>query len=144
MTEDWNRFLSVVQTDKEGNHLNIIKVDGVDSADEKVIGKRLQEIAGKVWKKEEELKQLKSELAALDRKIQLELAPPTPEITEKEHEGQQVKPEAKGVRNGIRQYPEDTSPQIRNPSESIIANHTITGHPGLYAKEETRSKGLKI
>ena len=45
MTEDWNRFLSVVQTDKEGNHLNIIKVDGVDSADEKVIGKRLQEIA---------------------------------------------------------------------------------------------------
>ena len=56
---------------------------------------QLQEIAGKVWKKEEELKQLKSELAALDRKIQLELAPPTPEITEKEHEGQQVKPEAK-------------------------------------------------
>ena len=94
--------------------------------------------------KEDELKQLKSELAALDRKIQLELAPPTPEITEKEHEGQQVKPEAKGVRNGIRQYPEDTSPQIRNPSESIIANHTITGHPGLYAKEETRFKGLKI
>ena len=242
MTEDWNRFLSVAQTDREGNRLNIIKVDGVDSTDEKVIGKRLQEIAknattgglytqvgelygfpikvvserilkegleftdnrfvvegnykytynnghlaladplaaarnflnaieripsiidqykaknevlereipqlqeiaGKVWKKEEELKQLKSELAALDRKIQLELAPPTPEITEKEHEGQQVKPEAKGVRNGIRQYPEDTSPQIRNPSESIIANHTITGHPGLYAKEETRSKGLKI
>ena len=105
---------------------------------------QLQEIAGKVWKKEEELKQLKSELAALDRKIQLELAPPTPEITEKEHEGQQVKPEAKGVRNGIRQYPEDTSPQIRNPSESIIANHTITGHPGLYAKEETRSKSWKI
>ena len=40
---------------------------------------QLQEIAGKVWKKEDELKQLKSELAALDRKIQLELAPPTPE-----------------------------------------------------------------
>ena len=242
MTEDWNRFLSVVQTDKEGNRLNHLRVDGVDSADEKVLGKRLQEIAknattggqyspigelygfpvkvvsermlkegleftdnrfviegnykytynnghlamadpvaaarnflnaleripsiidqykaknevlereipqlqeiaGKVWKKEDELKQLKSELAALDRKIQLELAPPTPEVAEKENEGQQVKPEAKGVRNGIRQYPEDTSPQIRNPSESIIANHTITGHPGLYAKEETRSKGLKI
>ena len=52
-----------------------------------------KEIAGKVWKKEDELKQLKSELAALDRKIQLELAPPTPEITENEHEGQQVKQE---------------------------------------------------
>ena len=36
---------------------------------------QLQEIAGKVWKKEEELKQLKSELAALDRKIQLSLKP---------------------------------------------------------------------
>ena len=242
MTEDWNRFLSVVQTDKEGNRLNIIKVDGVDSADEKVIGKRLQEIAknattgglytqvgelygfpikvvserilkegleftdnrfvvegnykytynnghlamadplaaarnflnaleripsiidqyktknevlereipqlqeiaGKVWKKEEELKQLKSELAALDRKIQLELALPTPEVAEKENEGQQVKPEAEDVRNRQAQYSENAPPQIRNPSESIIANHTITGHPGLYAKEETRSKGLKI
>ena len=222
MREDWNRFLSVVQTDKEGNRLNMIKVDGVDSADEKVIGKRLQEIAkvvserilkegleftdnrfvvegnykytynnghlamadplaaarnflnaleripsiidqyktknevlereipqlqeiaGKVWKKEEELKQLKSELAALDRKIQLELAPPTPEVAEKENEGQQVKPEAEDVRNRQAQYSENAPPQIRNPSESIIANHTITGHPGLYAKEETRSKGLKI
>ena len=36
---------------------------------------QLQEIADKTWKKEDELKQLKSELAALDRKIQLELAP---------------------------------------------------------------------
>ena len=41
---------------------------------------QLQEIAGKVWKKEDELKQLKSELAALDRKIQLErrLRPKSP------------------------------------------------------------------
>ena len=242
MTEDWNRFLSVVQTDKEGNRLNIIKVDGVDSADEKVIGKRLQEIAknattgglytqvgelygfpikvvserilkegleftdnrfvvegnykytynnghlaladplaaarnflnaieripsiidqykaknevlereipqlqeiaGKVWKKEEELKQLKSELAALDRKIQLELAPPTPEIAENENEGQQVKSKAEDAQNRQAQYPEDTSPQIRSPVDSIVDNHVIIGHTGLYAKEETRSKGLKI
>jgi hypothetical protein len=34
----------------------------------------LKEIANKQWKKEDELKGLKSELAALDRKIQLELA----------------------------------------------------------------------
>ena len=32
---------------------------------------QLREIAVKTWKKEDELKQLKSELAALDRKIQL-------------------------------------------------------------------------
>ena len=242
MTEDWNRFLSVVQTDKEGNRLNHLRVDGVDSADEKVLGKRLQEIAknattggqyspigelygfpvkvvserilkegleftdnrfvvegnykytynnghlamadplaaarnflnameripsiidqykaknevlemeipqlqeiaGKVWKKEDELKQLKSELAALDRKIQLELAPPTPEVAEKENEGQQLKPEAEDVRNRQAQYPENAPPQIRSPADSIVANHVIIGRPGLYAKEETRSKGLKI
>ena len=40
---------------------------------------QLQEIASKVWKREDELKCLKTELAALDRKIQLELAPSVPE-----------------------------------------------------------------
>ncbi len=173
MTEDWEKFTAAVQTDKEGKRLNPIKIDGLDTTDEKAIGKRLQEIAknattggqpkrigelygfpvkvvsertlsdgleftdnrffvegnykytynnghlamadthaaavnflnalekipsvieqyraknetlereipqlqeiaGKTWKKEDELKQLKSELAALDRKIQLELAP---------------------------------------------------------------------
>ena len=181
MTKDWDRFAAAAKTDKDGNRLNMLKVDGVDSADEKVIGKHLQEIAknaatgglykpvgeiygfpvkvisermmrdgleftdnrfvvegnykytynnghlamadpvvaarnflnalekipsaidqykaknevlkkeipqlqaiaGKVWKKEDELRQLKSELAALDRKIQLELAPTKPEVTEK-------------------------------------------------------------
>ena len=190
MTEDWERFTAAAKTGKDGNRLNPIRIDGVASADEKAIGKKLQEIAknattgglyrqigelygfpikvvsermicdgretidnrfvveghykykynnghlamadthaaavnflnaleripaiirqyeeknqvlereipqlqeiaGKTWKKEDELKQLKSELAALDRKIQLELAPPTPEVAEKENEGQQLKP----------------------------------------------------
>ncbi len=241
MTEDWNKFLSVVRTDKEGNRLNAIKVDGVDSTDEKVLGKRLQEIAknattgglykavgelygfpikvvsertlkeglefsdnrfvvegnykytynnghlamadpvaaarnflnamekipsiidqyksknevlekeipqlqeiaGKVWKKEDELKQLKSELAALDRKIQLELAPPTPEIAEKEKDGQEVKPVSEGVRNVPLQHTGE-SPQIRSPSGNFITDRVIIGRPGLYAKDENRPKGLKI
>ena len=50
----------------------------------------LQEVAGKTWKKEDELKALKSELAALDRKIQLELAPPTPETAENKQEDEDV------------------------------------------------------
>ena len=247
MTEDWNRFLSVVQTDKEGSRLNLVKVDGVDSTDEKVIGKRLQEIAknattgglykavgelygfpikvvsertlkegleftdnrfvvegnykytynnghlamadpiaaarnflnaleriptiidqyksknevlekeipqlqeiaGKVWKKEDELKQLKSELAALDRKIQLELAPPTPKAAEKEKDGQDVKPVTEGVRNISLQHTEEIS-QIRSPanehsqSGNLIAEHIIIGRPKLYAKDENRSKGIKV
>ena len=93
--------------------------------------------------KEDELKQLKSELAALDRKIQLELAPPTPEVAEKEKDGQEVKPDAEGVRSISPQQTDDV-PQIRSPADSIVANHVIIGRPGLYAKEETRSKGLKI
>ena len=247
MTEDWNKFLSVVRTDKEGNRLNAIKVDGVDSTDEKVLGKRLQEIAknattgglykavgelygfpikvvsertlkeglefsdnrfvvegnykytynnghlamadpvaaarnflnamekipsiidqyksknevlekeipqlqeiaGKVWKKEDELKQLKSELAALDRKIQLELAPPTPEIAEKEKDGQEVKPDAGDVRNMPPQHTEDV-PQIRSPvnerspSGNFIADHVIIGRPGFQIKDDNRPKGIKI
>ena len=247
MTEDWNRFLSVVQTDKEGNRLNAVKVDGVDSTDEKILGKRLQEIAknattgglykavgelygfpikvvsermlkegleftdnrfvvegnykytynnghlamadpvaaarnflnameripsiidqykaknevlekeipqlqeiaGKVWKKEDELKQLKSELAALDRKIQLELAPPTPEAAGKENDGQEVRPDAEGVRNLPSQHTEE-APRIRNPmnerspSGNEIADHVIIGRPGFQLKNENRPKGIKI
>ena len=247
MTEDWNRFLSVVQTDKEGNRLNAVKVDGVDSTDEKVIGKRLQEIAknattgglykpvgelygfpikvvserilkegleftdnrfvvegnykytynnghlamadsvaaarnflnaleripsiidqykgknevlekevpqlqeiaGKVWKKEDELKQLKSELAALDLKIQLELAPPTQEADEKEKDGQEVKPVSEGVRS-ISPQQTDDAPQIRspvnerNPTGNIIGDHVIIGRPGFQLKNKNRSKGIKI
>ena len=110
---------------------------------------QLQEITGKVWKKEVELKQLKSELAALDRKIQLELAP-TPEIADKENEGQQVKPETEVVRNRPTQYHGDTPPQIRSPANeqsstgNFIDNHIVIGRPGLYVKDENRPKGLKI
>ena len=50
----------------------------------------LQEIASKTWKKEDELRTLKSDLAAIDRKISLELAPPrpddqTPDTTSSDH-----------------------------------------------------------
>ena len=221
MTEDRNRFLSVVQTDKEGSRLNLVKVDGVDSTDEKVIGKRLQEIAknattgglykavgelygfpikvvsertlkegleftdnrfvvegnykytynnghlamadpiaaarnflnaleriptiidqyksknevlekeipqlqeiaGKVWKKEDELKQLKSELAALDRKIQLELAP-AQENTEENRQGNEKK---------------QTEQQPESPHVDFVRSHLIIGRPGL-----SESKGVKL
>lgn len=39
----------------------------------------LTEVAGGTWKKEDELKQFKSEVAALDRKIQLTLTPAQPQ-----------------------------------------------------------------
>lgn len=110
---------------------------------------QLQEIAGKVWKKEDELKQLKSELAALDRKIQLELEPPTPEVAEKENDGQEVKPDAEGVRNVAPQHTEDV-PQIRSPvnerspSGNFIADHIIIGRPGFNVRDECKPKGIKM
>ena len=54
---------------------------------------QLEEIAGKTWKKEEELKGLKAELAALDRKIQLELAPPQEQDIAEKHETKNIETE---------------------------------------------------
>ena len=51
---------------------------------------QLEVIAGKTWKKEEELKGLKAELAALDRKIQLELTPPQEQDTAEKHETKNI------------------------------------------------------
>ena len=222
MTEDWEKFTAAAQTDKEGNRLNLIKIDGLDSTDEKTIGKRLQEIAknattggqfkrvgelygfhieviseptlrdgleftdnrfvvkgnlrynynnghlamadthaaatnflnalekipgiidqhqkrnevleqeipqlqaiaGKEWKKEDELKQLKSELAALDRKIQLELAPPTPESTEENRQGNEKK---------------QTEQQQETPHGDFVRSHLVMVRPGL-----TEPKGMKL
>ena len=244
MTEDWNRFLSVVQTDKEGSRLNLVKVDGVDSTDEKVIGKRLQEIAknattgglykavgelygfpikvvsertlkegleftdnrfvvegnykytynnghlamadpvaaarnflnaleripsiidqykaknevlekeipqlqeiaGKVWKKEDELKQLKSELAALDRKIQLELAPPTPEVAEKDKDGQEQMSNVKELNLMHSKLPHIHS-SIATDADTPprpLADRVIMVHPGIGSGDEWKTKGIKI
>lgn len=44
----------------------------------------LQEMAGKVWKKEDELKLLKSEAATWDRKIQLKFSPPAQDVQPEE------------------------------------------------------------
>ena len=222
MTEDWEKFTAAAQTDKEGNRLNLLKIDGLDSADEKTIGKRLQEIAKnattggqfkrvgelygfpievvseptlrdgleftdnrfvvkgnlrynynnghlamadthaaatnflnalekipgiidqhqkrnevleqeipqlqaiavKEWKKEDELKQLKSELAALDRKIQLELAPPMPESTEENRQGNEKK---------------QTEQQQETPHADFVRSHLVIGRPGL-----AEPKGMKL
>ncbi|WP_417173371.1 N-6 DNA methylase [Alistipes finegoldii] len=182
MSADYETFLARVQTDKEGNKLNALRLDGLVATDHKSLGTRLQEIAknattggeylrigelygfpvlvktesslkegievklnrffvegsfkytynnGQIamtdtkaaamnflnaleripklveqyreknveyerdipilqatvdgeWKKEDELKQLKTEVAALERKIQLELAPPKPEAAQEQ------------------------------------------------------------
>lgn len=71
---------------------------------------QLQEIASKVWKREDELKSLKTELAALDRKIQLELAPPQ-QAAEKEE------------MNPATTLPMNESERVRQPSQRVCANY---------------------
>ena len=107
---------------------------------------QLQAIAGKVWKKEDELKQLKSELAALDRKIQLELAPPKQETAEKKGNGQEQAPDGQG-RKPVQPEP----PHIRSPmaagSETpphSISDRIIIARPGIRDGDEGKTKGIKI
>ena len=229
MTEDYNTLLSRAETDKDGHKINRIRLDGLESADEKRIGTKLQEIAknattgglytrigevygfpiyvisetalkdgvsaiqnrfvveghykynynngqlamadtkaaamnflnaleripniveqykaknealekdlpilqevaGKTWKKEDELKQLKSELAALDRKIQLELAPAhaeTPEQGLEQGDGQEA-PKAENV------------PKPDITANEFIRDHIIIGRPGIEHREV---RGVKL
>lgn len=71
---------------------------------------QLQEIATKVWKREDELKSLKTELAALDRKIQLELAPP------------QLAPE-KEETNPAATLPMNERERAHQPPQRVCANY---------------------
>ena len=230
MTEDWEKFTAAAKTDKEGNRLNPIRIYGVVSADEKAIGKKLQEIAknattggvpqrigelygfpvkvvsertlseglefidnrfhvegnykytynnghlamadthaaavnflnaleripaiikqyeeknevlereipqlreiaGKTWKKEDELKQLKSELAALDRKIQLELAPAH---TETPGQGQE-----QGDCQAVTKAENVPKPDIA--AQQFIRDPIIIGRPGIPEHKEYR--GVKM
>ena len=100
---------------------------------------QLQEIASKVWKKEDELKQLKSELAALDRKIQLELAPPSTETAEKETEGQQ---QARPTLGDVTQVRGTADGQ--HPAGENIADRFSAVRPGFQPKDEPRMKGIKM
>ena len=102
---------------------------------------QLQAIAGKVWKKEDELKQLKSELAALDRKIQLELAPPTSEAIEKEKNGNQVKP----IMENASQIYNTTSNRIS--TRDFITDELVIGRPESQPRgnnQPKRDKTIKI
>ena len=62
---------------------------------------QLQEIASKVWKREDELKSLKADLAALDRKIQLELAPQVEKESKEENKEETNNVKADVISKGL-------------------------------------------
>ena len=242
MTEDWEKFTAAARTDQEGNRLNLLRIDGLDSTDEKTIGKRLQEIArnattggqykrvgelygfpievvsertlkdglefcdnrfvvagnyrysynnghlamadthaaamnflnaleripgiidqyrkknevlereipqlqeiaGKTWKKEDELKQLKSELAALDRKIQLKLAPSSEKALDKEKTSLQEENEAKSVLIKPQLQSGYVMSDLKKVKSVSYYNYITDENSKIRMKEGNKSKGLKL
>ena len=90
----------------------------------------LQEVAGKTWRKEDELKQLKTELAALDRKIQLELAHPHSEVA--------------GLTNSLLIQPKEqtNSPPLDKIQGDCVHNHIINVRPEM--PPQSGVKGVKF
>ncbi len=92
-------------------------------------------IAGGSWKKEDELRSLKTQAAELDRKIALELAPPEPE-KEEVKEGEKQEHGQGGGQNttsqGAKQEPAHTSPQ----------NTTTPQTPMHAPKSEQEDRGI--
>lgn len=45
MTKDWDAFSNRVQTDKDGNKLNPVRLEGINSSDPKIIGEKLNHLS---------------------------------------------------------------------------------------------------
>ena len=76
----------------------------------------LEGIMAKTWGKEDELKQLKSELAALDRKIAAELAP-----KHDEKDGEEVKPDTQQQPAKVIEAPPSSQSQSTDDKKSMVA-----------------------
>ena len=82
----------------------------------------LREVVGGTWKKEEELKVLKSEVATLERKIQLELTPPQEQ----------------------QQAADDSKKEVKDPPKAdvLIKEHVIIARSAPLEHKENR--GIKM
>ena len=104
--------------DAESNHVN-----GKMKADVPI----LDGIMAKTWGKEDELKQLKSELAALDRKIAAELAP-----KHDEKDGEEVKPDTQQQLASVKVV--DPPGQATDDNKSMVAEPCIKYYRSSYLR----------
>ena len=95
----------------------------------------MQETVGGVWKKEDELKALKAEVAALERKIQLTLAPPAPEA------GQE---QINGVQQENEKCEQPTQTVKPDTSDDFIRNHVLVVRPGISDAQRQSGKNMKL
>ncbi|WP_300885606.1 helicase-related protein, partial [uncultured Duncaniella sp.] len=87
----------------------------------------LEGIMAKTWGKEDELKQLKSELAALDRKIAAELAP-----KHDEKDGEEVKPDTQQQLASVKVV--DPPGQATDDNKSMVAEPCIKYYRSSYLR----------
>ena len=92
---------------------------------------QLEAIVAKQWGKEDELKQLKSDLAALDRKITSALAP-----KREEQDGEENKQQSDTQRVEVK----DNQSQTNGSKESMVAEPAAPG----YRQREPLSSRIKI
>lgn len=86
--------------------------------------------------KEDELKALKMDVVALERKIQLTLAPPKPE------DGQE---QTEGVQQANEQQHEQPSQTVKLDTNSdFIRDHVLVVRPGISDEQRQSGKHMKL
>lgn len=95
----------------------------------------MQEVVGKTWRKEDELKELKPELAALDRKIQLGLAPPTLETGQEQTEG---------MKQDDREEEHLSETVKSDVSDDYVRNHVLVVRHRISDESKVQNKRVKI
>jgi hypothetical protein len=98
----------------------------------------LQEIVNSAWRREDELKDLKTELAALDRKIQLSLKPVDTGEDSKEENRQENKPKAVNTYSQTFPVPD----RLQQAKEAMDCRLVIATSPVYYS--ENQSKRFKL
>jgi hypothetical protein len=94
----------------------------------------LQEVAHSTWRKENELKDLKTELAALDRKIQLSLKP----VDQGEDS-----PDEKSQKNSVQNGTDRPMPERLQQAKEETGDRLVIGSIPKY-HSENQSKGFKL
>jgi hypothetical protein len=94
----------------------------------------LQEIANSIWRKENVLKDLKTEAAALDRKIQLSLKPLDESEDKKENNTQ---------KNHVEDLQTSSIPERLQQAKETMGDRLIIGNIPKY-NNENQSKGFKL
>ena len=111
----------------------------------------LEGIVAKTWGKEDELKALKSELAALDRKITAQLAPKKEEQDgeevkrdEQSQQSQRVDNPAQSSGSKESMVAEPTSPAYRQQPREPLSSRIIIGGCGATPPGGFRAAGPKL